>query len=90
MKPNVVLFGEPLPRNVLQKAWKEVENCDLLLSLGTSAVVQPAASMPAVAKKTGANVIEINLERTPITDDVSDHFLKGKVGEKLSELIEPI
>ncbi|MEF8835622.1 MAG: NAD-dependent deacylase [Candidatus Thermoplasmatota archaeon] len=90
LKPDVVLFEETLPHNVLEQAWKEVEDCDLLLSLGTSAVVQPAASIPAAAKRSGAKVIEINLERTPLTDDISNHFLKGKVGEKLPELIDPL
>ncbi|MEF8832007.1 MAG: NAD-dependent deacylase [Candidatus Thermoplasmatota archaeon] len=90
LKPDVVLFEETLPHNVLEQAWKEVEDCDLLLSLGTSAVVQPAASIPAAAKRSGAKVIEINLERTPLTDDISNHFLKEKVGEKLPELIDPL
>ncbi len=90
LKPDVVLFGEPLPRDVLQQARKEVEDCDLLLLLGTSAVVEPAASMPAVAKRFGAKVIEINLEKTPLTNDVSDHFLEGKVGEKMPKLVDPL
>ncbi|MFW6047822.1 MAG: SIR2 family NAD-dependent protein deacylase [Candidatus Natronoplasma sp.] len=88
LKPGMVLFGEALPRRILQQAWKEAENCDLLFSMGTSSLVQPAASIPAVAKKSEAKVVEINLERTPITDDVSDYFLKGKVGEKLPEIID--
>jgi len=88
LKPDVVLFGEGLPHDILQRAWKEAENCDLLFSLGTSAVVQPAASIPAAAKKSEAKIVEINLERTPLTHDVSDYFLKGKVGEKLPEIID--
>jgi len=88
LKPDVVLFGEALPCEILQRAWKEAENCDLLFSMGTSSVVQPAASIPAAAKKSEAKIVEINLERTPLTDDVSDYFLKGKIGEKLPEIID--
>lgn len=87
LKPDVVLFEESLPQDILQQAWKEAENCDLMFSLGTSAVVQPAASIPTMAKRSEAKIVEINLEKTPLTEEVSDHFLKGKVGEKLPELI---
>lgn len=87
LKPDVVLFGEALPQSTLQQAWNEAENCDLMFSLGTSAVVQPAASIPKMAKRSGAKIVEINLEKTPLTEKVSDHFLKGKVGEKLPKLI---
>lgn len=87
LKPDVVLFGESLPPKALQQAWEEAERCDLLFSLGTSAVVQPAASIPRRAKKSGAKIVEINLEKTPLTEKVSDHFLEGKIGEKLPEII---
>ncbi|MBS3781008.1 MAG: NAD-dependent deacylase [Candidatus Thermoplasmatota archaeon] len=86
LRPNVVLFGEKLPRNLLDRSWHEVRSCDLLFTLGTSAVVQPAASLPSAAKKAGAEVVEINLEKTPLTDKISDYFLKGKVGEELPKL----
>ncbi len=87
LKPDVVLFGEALPQSIFRQAWKEAEKCDFLLSLGTSAVVQPAASIPELAKKFGAKIVEINLEKTPLTNEVSDHFLEGKVGERLPELV---
>ncbi len=88
-RPDVVLFGEPLPRNVLSVSQREAEEADLLITVGTSAVVQPAASIPTLAKRTGSVLIEINPERTPLTPRV-DHFLKGKAGEKLPELVEQI
>jgi len=60
----------------------------LMFSLGTSAVVQPAASIPTMAKNSGAKIVEINLEKTPLTDSDSDYFLEGKVGEELPDLID--
>jgi len=88
LKPDVVLFGEALPQNILHRSWKEAESCDLMFSLGTSAVVQPAASIPTMAKNSGAKIVEINLEKTPLTDSDSDYFLEGKVGEELPDLID--
>ncbi|MFO7792944.1 MAG: NAD-dependent deacylase [Candidatus Saliniplasma sp.] len=88
LKPDVVLFGEPLPENILKNAWLEAERSDLIFSLGTSAVVQPAASIPTIAKEGGATVIEINLEETPLTGRVTDHFIEGKIGEELPKLLD--
>jgi NAD-dependent deacetylase len=62
-------------------------DCDVMLVIGTSAVVQPAALMPVVAKDSGAKVIEINPERTPLTGDVSDYFIKGTAGDVMNRII---
>ncbi|MBS3816904.1 MAG: NAD-dependent deacylase [Candidatus Thermoplasmatota archaeon] len=86
MRPNVVLFGEPLPEGVMKKARERTENCDLMMSIGTSAVVQPAASIPLMAKRSGAEVLEINIESTSLTDNITDYFLQGKAGEVLKEI----
>jgi len=88
LKPDVVLFGEALPQKILQRSQREAGRCDLMFSLGTSAVVQPAASIPSMAKRSGAKIVEINLKKTPLTDGVSDYFLEGKVGEELPELVD--
>lgn len=88
-RPDVVLFGESLPRETLRRSQREAEKADLLLSIGTSSVVQPAASIPTLAKRNNANLIEINPERTPLTPRV-DHFMKGKAGEVLPELVERV
>lgn len=63
LKPNTVLFGEPLPAEALETAWREAATCRLMLVIGTSAVVQPAASLPTLARDQGAAIIEINPER---------------------------
>lgn len=82
LRPHIVWFGESLPEDVIQSSYKAVEDCDLMLVVGTSAVVQPAASLPGIAKNTGAFVIEVNAEETPISDIVDDSYI-GKAGEIL-------
>jgi NAD-dependent deacetylase len=87
LKPNTVLFGESLPRQALETAWQESGTCGIMLVVGTSAVVQPAASLPYVAKEHGAAVVEINIERAFSS---AEHFLEGKAGTVLPELIAEI
>ncbi len=88
LRPEVVLFGEPLPERAMERTFAESNNCDLMFVVGTSAVVQPAASIPIWAKSSGAEIVELNLERTPLTDEISDHFLKGKAGDILPSLLD--
>ncbi len=82
LRPDVVWFGENLEEAVLRTAWELLESCDLLLVIGTSGVVQPAASMVMHAKHHGAFTVEINLEPTPHSQTV-DIQLLGKAGEIL-------
>jgi NAD-dependent deacetylase len=74
LKPDVVFFGESLPRDVLDKAVTASRNCDLFLVIGSSLVVQPAASLPTIAKQNGAVVIIINKDPTPL-DGMADMVL---------------
>jgi NAD-dependent deacetylase len=76
MRPSVVWFGEPLDAGVLQAAATAVERADLLLVVGTSAVVYPVAALPASARRHGARVVEINVDETPLTSD-ADAALRG-------------
>ncbi|MCX5895591.1 MAG: NAD-dependent deacylase [Proteobacteria bacterium] len=75
-KPDCVFFGEAIPADALTRAHQESRTCDLMLVLGTSAVVYPAASMPEIAKSAGAQVVEINPSETPLTRFVSDYILR--------------
>lgn len=86
LRPNIVWFGESLPADVLNRAWASSEQADLFLVVGTSALVHPAASLPLVAKRSGARVVEINLELTAISDQV-DLTLLGESGELLPRII---
>ena len=87
LRPDVVWFGESLNRDVISKVYTELEQADVCLVIGTSALVQPAASFPLVVKQRGGILIEINIEQTPLTSTV-DYHLSGKSGEVLPLLDE--
>jgi len=83
----VVWFGETLPQDAINYAFAVSSECDLFFSVGTSAVVHPAASLPLMAKKSGAYVVEVNISPTEITQ-VVDESLFGKSGEILPSLVK--
>ncbi|MFN2222479.1 MAG: SIR2 family NAD-dependent protein deacylase [Candidatus Promineifilaceae bacterium] len=85
LRPDVVWFGESLPPRVINAAIDACNRCDLFLAVGTSAVVQPAASLAHLAAEHGAQVVEVNSERTPLTP-YADFSLLGKAGELLPAL----
>ena len=87
LRPHVVWFGESLDSNLLQQAVQAARTAEVMLVIGTSAVVQPAASLALEAKDAGALVAEINLERTPHSDRL-DFSLLGKAGEIVPRLVE--
>ena len=89
IRPDVVWFGERLPPDALERAHAAIERADVLLSVGTSAIVQPAASLPLHAQEHGAFVAEINPDRTPLSDRV-DLFLPEKAGTALPALVEAV
>jgi NAD-dependent deacetylase len=87
LRPDAVLFGEMIPPDALWRSRKVATDCDVMLVIGTSAVVQPAAMMPIIAKESGAKVIEINPERTPLTDDISDYLIRGTAGDIMNRIL---
>ena len=87
MKPNTVLFGEIIPMERIDRCLFAIEQCDLLLIVGTSGVVEPAASMGLIAKKSEKPVVEINIDVTPGTG-LYDASVMGKSGEVLPLLVE--
>jgi NAD-dependent deacetylase len=87
LRPDVVWFGESLPESALAAAFDALNTCDVFLSVGTSSVVQPAASFVFHAKKSGAAACEINPHDTAITRWV-DHAARGKSGELLPRIVE--
>jgi NAD-dependent deacetylase len=89
LRPDVVWFGESLPRDQLEAAVEAARTCEVFFSIGTSGVVQPAASLAFAAHNRGAAVIEINAEPTPLTPKV-DYALQGKSGEILPQLVEAV
>ena len=89
LRPDVVWFGEPLPRGELEAAVKASRACQVFFSIGTSGVVQPAASLAHAARNNGSVVVEINAEPTPLTPKV-DFAFHGKSGEILPELLKAV
>ncbi len=89
IRPDVVWFGEPLPEKSILRAYRAVESCDVMLVVGTSGMVYPAASLPSLAKSAGASVIEINPQPSEITP-AADLFIRARAGEALPELVEKI
>lgn len=82
LRPHVVWFGEMLDPKILDLAGRALESCQVMLVVGTSGVVQPAASMGAAARRRGSFVAEINLEPTPYSG-IYDLSIMGKSGEVL-------
>lgn len=87
LKPNTVLFGEELPVGVFMKAREASAACRIMLLVGTSAVVQPAAFLPCLAKQNGAKIIEVNIERS-FPD--ADYCITEKAGTALPEIVAEI
>ena len=87
LRPDVVWFGEILPEDALEKAQRASSEAELFFSVGTSAIVYPAAALPFLAKEQGAFVVEINTQETEISPAV-DELLLGKAGEILPGLVE--
>ena len=89
LRPDVVWFGESLPQRALQAAIEAAHTCEIFFSIGTSALVQPAASLPLMALESDALLVEINPQPTPLTPR-ADFALQGASGEILPELVERI
>lgn len=82
LRPDVVLFGEMLPPGAYERAAAAALTCEICFVVGTSAVVYPAANIPAIARSGGAYVVEVNPEETPLSG-FCDEVLKGKAGDIL-------
>lgn len=105
LKPDAVFFGEAIPSEALSRSFEEAHLCDAMLVVGTSAQVEPAASLPLIAKGMDAmpfrrthlcgalkecRVIEINREPTPLTGEVSDFLIQGSAGDVLDAILAHI
>ncbi|MBT8048119.1 MAG: NAD-dependent deacylase [Xanthomonadales bacterium] len=88
-RPDVVWFGETLPRHALEAAMEAAVGCDFCISAGTTSLVQPAASLPLLALEHGAAVIEINPMETPLSPH-ANQCLRGPASEVLSTLIQQL
>ncbi len=87
LRPDVVWFGEDLPAGALAQAVAAARSCEVFFSTGTSAVVYPAAALPLEAMRAGATTVEVNPQRTPLSDRF-DFVLNGPAGEILPALLQ--
>jgi NAD-dependent deacetylase len=87
LRPECVFFGEQIPPRHLSRSQLLAMQCDIMLVIGTSATVQPAATIPVISKQSGARVIEINAEPTPLTHSVSDYLIAGRAGEVMHRIV---
>jgi NAD-dependent deacetylase len=87
LRPDVVWFGEALPEQAFNEASGASLACDVFLCVGTSGIVEPAASLPHVALRRGARVALVNLEETPLLSENVD-FLRGPAGSVLPALVQ--
>jgi len=90
LRPDVVLFGEAIDVGLLQRSQMLAASCDVMLVIGTSATVEPAAYMPVIAKQNGALIIEINPEPTALTHHIADITLLGQAGDMMDQMVAEI
>jgi NAD-dependent protein deacetylase/lipoamidase len=86
LRPDVVWFGEMLPEEALRSATEAAAKADVFLSIGTSAVVYPAAALPETARRHGAYLVEINVEETPLSP-LADEVILEPAAEVLPDLL---
>jgi NAD-dependent deacetylase len=86
LKPRVVFFGEALPPSAMNDAAAAVARCDLLLVVGSTLQVFPAASLPLVARQAGASIVIVNLGPTAM-DEIADAVVDARAGEALPRLV---
>ncbi len=89
LRPDIVWFGEPLDEAILGRAWQAAQNCGLFLVVGTSGVVEPAASLARIASSNGAEVWEVNPEETPLTR-ICAHSFRSSAGEVMDQVVDEL
>jgi NAD-dependent deacetylase len=89
LKPDVIFFGEALPEETLQEATRQANRCDLLIVIGSSLAVYPAASLPLYAKQAGAKLVIVNLTATP-ADRFADVVIHAAAGEVMVRLLAEV
>jgi hypothetical protein len=90
LKPSAILFGEAIPVDAAAAAAAAAAACDVMLVVGTSASVRPAADLPRLALAAGATVVEVNTEATGLTGRTSDIILRGKAGVVLPQVVDAV
>jgi NAD-dependent deacetylase len=87
LKPDFIFFGEGIPELAYRKSFEAAEKADLVIVIGSTGEVYPAANMPRQAKVNGATIIEINPEKTLFSESITDVFIKGKASEIMEKIL---
>jgi NAD-dependent deacetylase len=90
LKPDGVFFGEQIPASAIDKAHEAVQKCKIMIIIGTSGIVYPAAEIPFLAASRGATVVEINISPTPFTSAISRYFFEGSASQVLSRILSEL
>jgi NAD-dependent deacetylase len=90
IKPDVVFFGEAIPERAAMTAFALAGSCQVMLVVATSAVVAPASQLPILAKRAGATVVEINLEPSRLTKEVTDYMFEASASQILPQLVAQV
>ena len=85
LKPATISFGQPMPQAEMKRAQEWSEAAEVFIVVGSSLVVQPAASFPVIAKQNGALLVIVNRESTPL-DNLADYNFRGAIGEFFTQL----
>ena len=86
VKTATISFGQAMPEDEMERAFEESQACDLFIAVGSSLVVYPAAGFPLVAKKSGAKLVILNREPTPLDDD-ADLVINAEIGPTLKRVV---
>jgi NAD-dependent deacetylase len=89
IRPDVIFFGESLKTDVLRAAFEEADRADFVLAVGSSLVVYPAADIPVRAKRSGAKLVIINKDETPL-DSVADYVIREASGKVLPRIVQEL
>lgn len=90
LKPDVIFFEEMIPALAMNRSLELASSAQCLMVVGTSALVSPANLIPGIAKRNNAKIIEINKERTHLSNEISDLFLQGSASKIISALVNLI
>ncbi|MEZ4768237.1 MAG: NAD-dependent deacylase [Caldilineales bacterium] len=89
LKPNAILFGEPLPYESLRRAQEAALRCDLMVAIGTSLEVEPASDLPYLARRRGSRVVIINRQPT-LADSLAEVTIRGDIADVVPQLVEAV
>jgi NAD-dependent deacetylase len=90
LKPDFIFFGEGIPPDAYQKSMEAAQKAEVILIIGTTGEVMPAAQIPYIAKQNGAKVIEVNTKPSNYSGSITDIYLEGKATEVMGELMDAI